>query len=131
MFKLYKNTYDKNGVCIYRDDNGNEAFFKRTEEGFTTKLRFTDKSIKTSPLYVKIPVEDTNGTSLQIERPTDINPERINDIVSRYSLLINRWISMCYDLETMNRVKRANQSIAQNLSDLAIYEELTPILGQL
>lgn len=129
MFSLYKNTYGGNGVCLYRDFRGDEAFFKRTENGFVTKLRLADKVFKMEPLYVDIPIkEGTEGTELKINCLSPFSVDDIADIINGYSVLINRWIAMCYDLETLQKVKQCNQPITGYLEELKKYEELCTVL---
>lgn len=131
MFTIYKNNYNRNGVCLYRNHRGDEAFFKRTEEGFTSKLRLVDEGVKLATLHVSIPIDDKqNGASLNIDYPSLFDVGSISDILEEYSGLVNRWIMMCYDLETMQAVQKLNQPITECINDLKKYDELNEILQQ-
>ena len=99
MFKLTKNEIMDTGLCIYKDEYGNVAKFKRViEEGFNFTAKFTsvNGAMKTLPLKVEMPAAiKMDGVSLNFEK---IDAERVCDddkkALQEFVDLISRWISM-------------------------------------
>jgi len=130
MFKIEKNSYGRNGACVYRDENGNSVFAKRTETGFVAKLRFSDKRIKAEPNYVVIPCKDI-GFNLNVKYPSDVILSDYSGVFEDYREIVDRWAMMCFDLEIMDKKKRLGESIHDDIVRLAGYEELSGIINLL
>lgn len=127
MFKLFKNTYKENGVCLYKDENGNNIYMRRTEEGFTSKLRFMDVRIKAEPLYIKIP-NSNDGETLRLTFSNEVSPEDYEDITNDYGKIVDHWAEMCLDLEIMDKKKQSGINIHEDIVKLREYEELKPVI---
>ncbi len=132
MFALKKNNYNNNGVCIYEDEAGNSVFCRRSATGFVSKLRFANTAIKAEPLYTDIPLkEDVAGVRLRINYPNDVNFEDCQPIINAYGAIVDRWATMCYDLEIMQKRKSLGQPITEDINELQKYEELNGIILEL
>ncbi len=132
MFTLKKNNYNHNGVCIYEDEVGNSVFCRRSATGFVSKLRFADTAIKAEPLYTNIPLkDDIAGVKLRINYPKNVRFEDYQPVIDAYNAIVDRWASMCYDLEIMQKRKSLGQSITEDINELRKYEELSGIILEL
>ncbi len=137
MFEIKENTFMQRGIVKYEDEHGNKAFFRREgERGFVGKLRFLDKSVKTSPLAVFVPIkENEKGQNLHVETDDGTKLER-KDIVGgidNFTILVQRWIDIMYEIYTLNNlsyIKEANPSFTdkevweKKIEEMSQYEEL-------
>ncbi|MCR5481249.1 MAG: hypothetical protein K6F52_00420 [Clostridia bacterium] len=132
MFKLAKNLYTKNGRCIYEDDRQNSVFAKRTEDGFVIRLRFSDRNIKTKPLYISVPVKkQEEGSSLHVDYPSYIDYDaQIGSVIDDFTDLVNRWINMVYDMMILESHKGMDAGIlSADIEKLKIYEEMEGVIS--
>ena len=105
MFELTKNQFLQNNTCNYTDEFGNTAFMKRTEDGITCKLRFSDQRVKTEPLNIKIPApEEEKGKNLKLNysNAEALNENSVKVGISNFTALINYWMNMICDIALLD-----------------------------
>lgn len=131
MFTISKNTYQTNGICLYENDNGDSVFCKRTQDGFIGKLRFADKRIRAESLHINIPIKDEVGTNVNLSYDGDVNVADYQGIIEDFFSIIHRWISMCYDLEIIEKTRLLGQPIHDLIKQLENYDELGGLLREM
>ena len=135
MFELFENKFLTFGRCRYRNENGDVAFLKRTDKGFVGTIKFKDKRCAHTPLYVDIPVpEGFKGVHVDIQYPkaSDISSDFINDTAQQFGIIVNRWISLIYDIKLFERNKDASPIQKKCfVNSLGQYEELQDLINTL
>ncbi len=145
MFRLIDNRFLNDGICKYRDEYGNVLFLKREEEhNFVASLRFANKIVTASPVYIEVPVVNPKGTMLHLEYKDGVDHQEDEDIkcaILGSSDIITKWINMMYDLifsaADANFITKVNdgrvsaEDIArEKFSRLSQYEELSQAINQ-
>ena len=131
MFELDANNYKKNGICIYKNNAGDSIFCKKKDSGFVFKLRFADKRIIAEPLYIDIPIAETEGISLKYKYETSISSDMYSDIIEDARNILYRWVSMCYDLSILEAKRLGGENIKEDVDDLRKYAELQNVIDDM
>ena len=143
MYKKTKNDFMSNGVCKYEDEYGNSAFLKRTNTGFTARLRFKRKGIKTEAVNIFVPARDNvmNGVSLPISYTNESDSEEEDVVygINAFAKLLQHWIDMIYEINFFstnnNFILNSNPGLTSDdvnnykLNEIAKYEEVLPIIN--
>lgn len=111
MFKILNNNFAEKGRCRYINDHEDVIFMKRTPEGFVGVIKFKDKRCVHKPLYVSVPVpDDYHGADVDIRYPNDPELDKLHlqNVISEFGELVNRWICMLYDLKIFEKSRDEN-----------------------
>ena len=131
MFVLVTNNYKKNGICIYKNNAGDSIFCKKKDSGFVFELRFADKRIKAEPLYIDIPIAETEGISLKYKYETSVSPDMYSDVIDDARNVLYHWVSMCYDLSILEAKRLSGSDIKEGVDDLHKYAELQSVIDDI
>lgn len=145
MFRLIDNRFLNDGICRYKDEYGNILFLKRGEEhNFVASIRFANKNVTASPVYIEVPIVNPEGTMLHLEYKDGIDHQEDEDVkcaISGCSDIITKWINMMYDLifsvadagfiTKANDGRVSTEDIAkEKFARLSQYEELSQAINQ-
>lgn len=132
MFKIKKEEIIETGKCWYEDAYGNTAFFQKKDDSFVGKLRFADRTIKTEPIVLEIPLreENINGVKLKLNIQMDderLQTDSIKNAISDFMTKLQYWVNMMYDIKILEKCKNSNDEELQHiyLETIMKYEELS------
>lgn len=101
MFKLKNNNMLIDGTCSYIDEYGNRAFFTKREEGFSCKLRFSDKNIVADRVVVDKKKRDDGGAPLHLDYSSEniFDKEDVKAAIDGFKDLFAKWVDMIETIE--------------------------------
>lgn len=124
LFELEKNNFIEQNKCTYIDQDGNRAFMKREKDCIIAKLRFANIKVKADAMHIKFPLEkDKEGDNIRLHYEDEkfLQEESVKNAIENFTLLINYWISMLYDINYLE----ANPAIIQAANPNASIEEIS------
>lgn len=140
MIILTKNDYINTGKCWYEDNYRNTFFMKRTDEGFTAKVRFANENVKAKPLEIMVPSNE-EGQMLNINYLNGVEDNSIDvkEGITNFTELVQRWINMLLDILLLNanndllraryNCDASDEELSQyKLEKLSEYEELANVI---
>lgn len=101
MFKIKKNDFLNNGICVYEDEHGNTILMKRftdfeEKDGFTARVRFKEGRIIVKADKIEYPLNrESGGMSLNLETPVGYQvTKEESEVLQAYADKILYWDDM-------------------------------------
>lgn len=124
MFELEKNNFIEQNTCTYIDQYGNKAFMKRKKDCIVAKLHFANKKVRAEAMNIKFPIDkDKEGDNIRLYYESEIllQEESVKNAIENFTMLINYWINMLYDINYLE----ANPAIIQAVNANASVEDIS------
>lgn len=146
MFELFGTDFMKTKPTFYYEDSaGNKAKVMKNEGYFVIRVNPNDDKLKIHGIRVDVPVpKDFEGVHLKVDVEPDVDMEspEVKVLLEDINTLINRWISICYDINLLSAKPQwfhmedgstaSEETVNQyKLERLSIYPELAGIIEKL